>query len=413
MSITDAELLAKYRPVFDKIRETSLEREESDRLALEEATWLKEAGYTALRVPYDLGGDGATLRQHFGLTIELAAAESNLPHALRIHFRTTEDHWQARHETRSQEWLRRIAGGAAIGTAVSEKSGEFRKPSTTLTQLGDDLVLNGTKYYSSGALYADYITVSAVREDGELVSVVARADAPGVERIDDWAGFGQRASASGTTVFTDAPIDGEEWIFPPIGGSGTRLAHLQLTHLATAAGIVRRAVDDVSEFVRQRHRTYPHASAAVASQDPLIQQVVGKADAVAFALRAVVLETAELLDRAQDARFAFRTAPAVEQTAEAEEAVAALELEAELAAYRAQSVVFDQAIATASEIFEVGGSSALDRKHHLDRHWRNLRTVASHNPIIYRERQLGDYVLNGTLPASISSEDTVGKAVGR
>ncbi|MBM7517543.1 acyl-CoA dehydrogenase family protein [Nocardioides nitrophenolicus] len=410
MSLTDAELLDKYRPVFDKIRATSIEREENDRLALEEAGWLKEAGYTASRVPTEYGGDGASLRQHFLLTIELAAAESNLPHALRIHFRTTEDHWQSRDEARSQEWLTRIAGGAVVGTAVSERTGEFRKPSTTLTRRDGALLLNGTKYYSSGALYADYLTVSAAEENGDLLSVVVRADAPGVERIDDWAGFGQRASASGTTVFTDAPVDGEDWIFPPVGGSGTRLAHLQLTHLATAAGIVRRAVDDVAEFVRARQRTYPHASAAVASQDPLVQQVIGKADAVAHALRSIVLEAADALDRAQDARFAFRTAAERDRTPEAEAVVVALELEAELAAYRAQSVVFDLAIATASDIFEVGGSSALDRKHHLDRHWRNLRTVASHNPIIYRDRQLGDYVLNGTPPASVSSEDTAGKA---
>ena len=34
----------------------------------------------------------------------------------------------------------------------------------------------------------------------------------------------------------------------------------------------------------------------------------------------------------------------------------------------------------------------------LDRHWRNARTLASHNPVIYRDRIVGDYVLNGTSP---------------
>ena len=402
MPVTDAELLARYRPVFARIGARALEREESDRLSLEEAGWLRDAGYTACRVPEEFGGGGVTLRQLYLLTIELAAAESNLPHALRIHFRATEDHWQTRDDARAREWLGRIAGGAIIGTAVSERSGEFRKPSTTLTRRDGRLLLNGTKYYSSGALYADYITVAATDESGDLVTAVVEATAPGVELVDDWAGFGQRASASGTTIFTDALVNGEEWVFPPPGATGTRLAHLQLTHLATAAGIVRRATDDAAEFVRHRTRTYPHASADIASDDPLIQQVIGQADATAFALRAIVLNAAESLDRAQEARWALRTGSVSEQLSEAE--VLAIEREAELDALRAQATVLDLAQRAVTEIFEVGGSSALDRRYHLDRHWRNIRTLASHNPLIYRERQLGEWVLNGTSPSSVSAE---------
>ena len=34
----------------------------------------------------------------------------------------------------------------------------------------------------------------------------------------------------------------------------------------------------------------------------------------------------------------------------------------------------------------------------LDRFWRNARTIASHNPLIYKEWIVGDYVVNGTEP---------------
>ena len=34
------------------------------------------------------------------------------------------------------------------------------------------------------------------------------------------------------------------------------------------------------------------------------------------------------------------------------------------------------------------------------RHWRNARTLASHNPVIYRDRIVGDYVLNSTSPST-------------
>ncbi|MGN6127730.1 MAG: hypothetical protein ACTHON_14295, partial [Humibacter sp.] len=43
-------------------------------------------------------------------------------------------------------------------------------------------------------------------------------------------------------------------------------------------------------------------------------------------------------------------------------------------------------------------ASAVGRGIALDRHWRNVRTIASHNPAVYRKRAIGDYVLNGRPP---------------
>ncbi len=34
----------------------------------------------------------------------------------------------------------------------------------------------------------------------------------------------------------------------------------------------------------------------------------------------------------------------------------------------------------------------------LDRHWRNARTLSSHNPRIFKDRVVGDYAVNGTEP---------------
>ena len=34
----------------------------------------------------------------------------------------------------------------------------------------------------------------------------------------------------------------------------------------------------------------------------------------------------------------------------------------------------------------------------LDRHWRNARTLASHNPRVYKARILGDWLINGKDP---------------
>ncbi|WP_051027651.1 acyl-CoA dehydrogenase family protein [Nocardia higoensis] len=406
---TDAELLERFRPVFERIAEGALDRETTRRLPLEEAGRLREQGFGALRVPREFGGGGVTLRQLFLLLIELGAAESNLVQALRVHFRFTEDRLRERDTERGGRWLRLIGEGAIVGNASSERSGNVRgRTNATLRADGDRLLLNGTKYYSTGSLYADYISVAVVGADDQRVTALVPAGAEGVRLLDDYSGFGQRMSASGTSVFTDVPVAAED-VIPTDRVFAGQLAIVQLVHLATLAGITARAVDDIAGFVRRRRRSYSQAGADLPREDPQVQQVIGRVDAVARALRDIVLGAADRLDRAADARFALRTAGPAGRTEAAEAAVHALELEAELDVYRAQSVVIDLALRATNEIFEVGGASALDNSLHLDRHWRNARTLASHNPVIYRERQLGDYLLNDAEPLS---QPSVGVAPG-
>ena len=73
----------------------------------------------------------------------------------------------------------------------------------------------------------------------------------------------------------------------------------------------------------------------------------------------------------------------------------ALVLEGALATARTQIVVSKLALSAAERMFEAGGASATARAHNFDRHWRNLRTIFSHNPLMHKARVIGDYALNG------------------
>ncbi|WP_261554224.1 hypothetical protein [Frankia tisae] len=400
---TDVELSERFRPVLARIAEGALERETTRRLPLAEAEWLRELGFGALRVPRELGGSGATLRQLFALLVELGAAESNLVQALRVHFRFTEDRLAERDTERGQLWLKRVGSGAIVGNASSERSGNLLgRTNTQLRREDGRLLLAGTKYYSTGSLYADYISVAVAADDGTRLAALVPSQAAGVQLLDDYSGFGQRLSASGTSIFTDVEV-AEEDLIPFEQRYAGQLSIVQLVHLATLAGIVRRAVDETAGFVRDRKRSYGQASADLPREDPQVLQVLGRVDAVAHAAREIVLGVAGRLDEAADRRFALRTTPPERRSPEDEAAVAAIELAAELDVYRAQTIVIELALRATTEIFEVGGSSALDESLHLDRHWRNARTLASHNPVIYRERQLGDHLVNETKPVFLPS----------
>ncbi|MGV9674611.1 acyl-CoA dehydrogenase family protein [Nocardia sp. NPDC003482] len=379
--VSDADLDAVFVPVFDRIAAGAVEREIDRRLPYEEVGWLREVRFGALRVPVEFGGYGASVRQLFRLLIDLAAAESNLPQALRVHFSFVEDQLLAEPGERREHWLRAVAGGTLVGNAITEPGvGAVDRYRTRLTRDGEGWVLNGTKYYSTGSLYADHILAAADR-DGERVGVLVDADAPGVRQHDDWDGFGQRLTASGTTEFTDVRVPEDRILGPGYGAPGATYAtgYLQLVQLAVLAGIAQRAERDAREWVSARTRGYTHSAADLPREDPLVQQVIGRLSAATFSARATVLAVADVLDEVLAAG------------ATDEKGLNAVEL----AAAQAQLSVIDTVLAATTQLFELGGASIVAERLRLDRHWRNARTISVHNPAIQKARAIGDHLLNG------------------
>lgn len=368
----------QYADVYATIADGAVARERSRELAHDAVRLLWRNGFGALRLPTSFGGSGASVRELFSELIDLAAADSNIPQALRVHFAFVEDQLISGNE----RLLRAIAEGALVGNAITEAgSGAIDHYRTQLLRDGDHWLLNGEKFYSTGSLYADHILVAADRE-GDRVSVLVRSDADGVNRLDDWKGFGQKLTASGTTVFTDVRVTDEDILGPGYGTAGPTYstAYLQLFQLAGLAGIAARATSDTVDWIRNRNRTFTHSAADVQRHDPLVQEVIGKLSSVAFASRATVLAVADLLDEL------------LANDPEDPDAVRALEL----AAGQAQASVAAQVLAATSELFEVGGASIVDIDLAFDRHWRNARTLAVHNPINQKLRTIGDHLLNGT-----------------
>jgi alkylation response protein AidB-like acyl-CoA dehydrogenase len=80
-------------------------------------------------------------------------------------------------------------------------------------------------------------------------------------------------------------------------------------------------------------------------------------------------------------------------------------VEADLAAFQGQQIAIDLALQATGLLFEVGGASAVGDKYRLDRHWRNARTIASHNPAILREPVIGAYRLKGVSPRASHKPD--------
>ncbi|WP_295542154.1 acyl-CoA dehydrogenase family protein [uncultured Pseudacidovorax sp.] len=388
----DADALAqRFRPIFQQIAEAAPQREHERRLAHDAIDALRQAGFGALRVPRAHGGLGATPEQLFDLLIELAEADSNLPQALRAHFGFVERLQAEIDAERRVPWLRRVADGALFGNATTEAGeGTLGRLQTRLFRENGRWLLEGEKFYSTGTLYADWVSVTAQREGNEpgayRTLAVVRTDAAGVERLDDWRGFGQRLTASGTTRLHRVEVPEENILEFPAREATSLPAVFQLFHVATLAGIAWAIVRDATVFVQGRKRVFSHGSGTAPREYPLVQQVIGQLEATAYLARLAVQDVARALGDIDRLRQAGQPVPE-----------AAL-VDVELRATKAQVVTTDAVLQAATRLFDVGGATALQEDRRLDRHWRNARTLASHNPVIYKARVLGDHTLNASRP---------------
>lgn len=379
--------------LFDHIAEGSSDRERDRVLPFGQIDLIRQSRLGALRIPAAQGGGGSSIRELFKVVIGLAEADANVAHILRNHFSVVERLIRSPRDEQSHKWQKDVVEGAIIGLATTElesaKVGDTI-PATVISPDGDGYRLNGTKYYSTGTLFSDYVLVRIADTKGALAATVIPVKREGIELLDDWDGSGQRLTGSGTTNFKNVRVERSEVIFdaPDVGyGVAYQNTFAQLFLTGINAGIIAATLKDAAALVRRRGRSFYYAPTERPVDDPLLQQIIGQISSNAFAAETIVLAAADALDLANDA---WSNDPSNAEPA----------LQAALLSAKAKIVVDELAIRSGGLLFDVGGASATKRSDNLDRHWRNARTLASHNPDSYKARAIGDYEVNGTpLPA--------------
>jgi len=376
-----ASIRAAVAPVLARLADGSRQREGTRDYAFEEVRELAAQRIALTGIAREDGGAGGSVRDVADLVIAIARADSNVAQALRGSF-VTADVVATHGDPASRErTLERLRAGELFAISSNDRSGG----GIALREVGGELVLSGKTYYSTGALYAHWFTGLATDEAGRVVRFTVPLAREGVERLDDFDAVGQRLTASGTTALHDVRVGPDELArddepAPRNPWPGT-FAQLHLA--AIEAGIAAAALDDAVWFGRARARPIKHSSAERAVDDPYVQHVVGEIAARANAARAAVLLAAEVLGevwRAPD-----------EDVREAAAGAA-------VAVAQAQYVAVEAALRSGELLFDVGSGSATDRRHALDRHWRNARTVANHNPRRWKAAVAGRFHLSGEEP---------------
>ncbi|MGV9823255.1 acyl-CoA dehydrogenase family protein [Nocardia xishanensis] len=385
-ALTVAGIRAAAAPILRRLAETARQREETRDYAFAEVRALAEAGIALTGLAVSDGGAGGSLREVTELVIEIARADSSVAQALRSSFLIANQVAARPDLPRRALILERLRHRDLFAGTVNERTGGASgQVNATARREGAEWVIDGEKYYSTGGLYAQWFSTQARTEDDEILRFTVPVDRSGVERLDDFDAIGQRLTASGTTRLTGVRISDDE-VTPQPGGEPDNPwqgSYAQLYLAAVQAGIAARARDDAVTFVRERARPIKHSTATSSVEDPYVRQTVGEIAARALAARAVVLLAAETLEGVRGRTGA---------DARAAGAAAAVQVA------QAGVIAIESALAAAELVFDVGGGSITDRGLGFDRHWRNARTAANHNPRQWKQAVAGAFHLTGEAP---------------
>lgn len=389
-----AELRRRAAIQLADIATGAAERERTRQLPYEQIRRLASDLLLTWRIPKAYGGAGASVRDVIGFIVDLAAADSNIAQSLRPSFSFIEGLLVRGSEPARQLWFGRLLQGQVTGNAGWEVGGANGAISARITKDGDGFRVNGSKYYSTGALYADWIGTVALDEQDAPVSFILPRDREGLELVDDFDAMGQRLTASGTTRLVNVLVHPEDIRGPLWGGDRPEekeqapeakrsivTPFLQLFLAAVEAGIARNALNDAVHFAQNHARPIKHSTAERSVDDPYVQFSVGEISARAFAAEALVLRAAESIDEAWQGDLTPETV-----------------LKASIDVAQAQYLAAESALKAAELLFDVGGASTTARTHNLDRHWRNARTVANHNPRHWKAAVVGAYRLKDEEP---------------
>jgi alkylation response protein AidB-like acyl-CoA dehydrogenase len=376
--------LAIATALADQLASTAVERDRAGGHAQQEREWIRASGLLTLSIPVEFGGQGADWSLVFQIIRLLAKADSALAHVFAFH------HLQ-------------LAGIQLYGNAQQQRRllaatveqrffwGNALNPldkRTTATRTDGGYILNGIKSFSSGSVGAEWLTISAWDEQTQSALIAAvPTTQKGISVKADWDAFGQKQTDSGNVHFenvflpTDLVLQAPATLPTAQATLRSQVAQLIMTNLYLGIGL--GAFDAARQYTQEQARAWFAAGVDKATDDPFIQHRYGELWLLLRPAVALADQAAASLEKA------FRQGPLV--TAETRGELAIAVAEAKCLAHRA-------GIEVSSQMFELTGARSTSARYGYDRFWRNVRVHTLHDPIDYKLRDLGRYVLNGSLP---------------
>ncbi|MBH3409930.1 SfnB family sulfur acquisition oxidoreductase [Pseudomonas putida] len=380
---SDSQALAVAEQVAQQLKRDSALRDRERRLPHAELELFTRSGLWAISVPKSFGGAGVSNVTLAQVIARIAQADASLGQIPQNHFYALEVLRVNGSPEQQQRLYAEVLAGRRFGNALAELGTKTAHDRTTrLTHDGAGFRINGRKFYATGALYAQRIPTSVIDDQGRQQLAFVPADSQGLQVIDDWSGFGQRTTGSGSVSFDNVWVDANDVVpFQSAFERPTPVGPLaQILHAAIDTGIARAALEDALHFVRTRSRPWVASGLDKASDDPLTLKSFGQLVIRLHAAEALLERAGEILDSAQADSNADTVAAA------------------SIAVAEARAISTEVSLAAGTTLFELAGSQATLAEHNLDRHWRNARVHTLHDPVRWKYHAIGNYYLNNANP---------------
>jgi len=380
---SDAEAIEIAHSLADEFATDAALRDREGILPLAELDRFSQSGLWGINVPKAHGGAGVSYVTAAEVIKIISAADPSLGQIPQNHLAVVAHIALDGTEPQKQQFFGEVLKGVRFGNAFSEAgSRTVTEFETTIRRDGDDYVVNGRKYYSTGALLAHVVPIVGLDEEGQPHLAFADRTAPGLTIINDWSSFGQRTTASGTVIVENVRVPASH-LLPAHRAYDRPTAAgpiAQIIQAAVDTGIAEGTIADTIAFVRAKARPWVDSGQQRASEDWFTIAAIGDLEIRLHAAEAILQRAGRLIDDAL-----------VDPN---EETVAA----AAVATAESKVLSTEIAIQATNKLFELGGTRSTLAAHNLDRHWRNARTHTLHDPVRWKYFHIGNYHLNGVKP---------------
>tara|TARA_R110000787_G_scaffold9353_9_gene32781 strand:+ start:12945 stop:14186 length:1242 start_codon:yes stop_codon:yes gene_type:complete len=391
------EALQRIGELADKFSITYPDRDRNGEYPREEMDELKQSGLLGFSIPASYSGLGANCTEITEAIITLSQGNPSIGQMFLVHCLLGASFLDelAPEALKKKVFEDILANNVFLGNAASEKSNDPKKGyDLSFTPVDGGYEINGKKFFSTGSLAGDKIAVIGMLDKTMALGIVP-SNAPGLEIRDDWDAMGQRGTGSGTTIF-DKVFAPSDMVMASITDASRQMAVTNLLGPITQIGFTgifigaaKGAMAAATQYIRETTRAYPWPGLDFdkAIDDPYILLQMGDLSARLAAAEALTYAAARKVDIALEAR----ATPGANEMAQ-------LRGEASVAVSQAKIVATETGLKVCQDILVSCGARSALREQNLDRFWRDIRTLTLHDPISFRTRSVGEYVLQGKLP---------------
>jgi SfnB family sulfur acquisition oxidoreductase len=379
---SDAEAIEIAHKLAERFAEGAALRDREGLLPLEELDAYSQSGLWGINIPRAYGGPDVSYVTLAKVLAIIAAADPSIAQITQNHLAINGHIELDGTPEQKKLFFGWSLGGLRFGNAFSELNsknvGAFE---TKIAYDGDEAIINGEKFYTTGALLSHIVPIVALDPAGKAFLAFANRDAPGLTITNNWSSFGQRTTASGQVKIENVRLPRsrllavEAFDRPTIAGPVS-----QIIQSAIDAGIARGAIADTIAFVRTLSRPWIDSGKETAGEDLFTIHAIGDLKIRLHAAEALLEEAGRAIDAAKQDSTEENVAAATIKTGES------------------KVLTTEIAILATNKLFELAGTRSTLAKHNLDRHWRNARAHTLHDPVRWKYFHVGNYYLNGVNP---------------